>query len=1001
MTTRLVVVALLLLGAVAIAQTLEFDIPLPDSFAGVGRPAAAIYDPRQGLVYIAGDIGGVVVVDGASGQRVARIATPLYGTPVVCGGSNNHVYIGSQPVLVVDGATSAVLDTIALTAASSYSAYNPVSNKLYYVPGGSHLVVVDCSADSILRTINWSPGLRNIAVSTGSNKVYFALPNSWVVVMDGATDTLSRTIVVDAAGNMCYNPRMNRLYVCGTRHLSVIDCNTDSVIDSISLAHSFDMLWAARYNKLYCASGTNAVAVVDCSTNTITRNVSMPSAPYYFTYDTLRNEVYVTCQSPSRVAVIDGSTDSVVATVSGLDTAAHGPGCWDSRSGRMYIPSSLSYLTDVIDCATHGVAATLCTGINLGQAVYAGGEGKLYCQESDSGRLAVIDPATRRVLRHVTTSTSMRRLAYSRRWRRLYCSGTVGFAMVSTVNDSVICSHPEWRSSNVCEDPTGDRVYVASNSRIYGLKAATGDVLDSVSLYNAGQMSLDPLLKRLWCRSPSAMTVFDCSDRLRVVGSVTDVGDPTYDPWDGCTYGYTQDYIYVYDPISLTRRTRWPTPGATYPHPLRFNVAADRFYFYPNNGHDAQPVQSIDCRTGSIISSALVPYPVGVSFVAAGRRVWAASAEGFAPTVYDELLRTVTSCTAVGVFDGSPACDDVLGRTYVSDAYRSRIAALRANLPDSQDVACTFAASLATKPDTGDAVELRVVCVNCGGLEKTLPVRLHVFGQAGRDLQRSYDYWDSTMVTLDGCGYAVVMDTWRPTERGSYVVEFTSEWPGDVCPANDTARFTLVAGLLDVCPLHILAPRGSIDSGTVVVPRVSVLNAGCEAVDLTVRLTIGLSYADEQPMTVPVGDTQTVSFSPWTATEVGFQTARCSTMLAGDMSPGNDLLTQRFLVRSPEGIMAQDSVPDAFTVADWTPSPVRTNAGLRYGLPTVSEVNITIYSADGRCVVRLAGGVQAAGFHRVTWDARDDAGRLCRLGIYYCRVRAGTLLRTQKLTLVR
>src|SRR5512143_2130044 len=59
----------------ASAQWLETTIPLPDSLSGMTSPRQLIYGSASNTMYVIGAAGLVIAMDGASGQKIARIPT--------------------------------------------------------------------------------------------------------------------------------------------------------------------------------------------------------------------------------------------------------------------------------------------------------------------------------------------------------------------------------------------------------------------------------------------------------------------------------------------------------------------------------------------------------------------------------------------------------------------------------------------------------------------------------------------------------------------------------------------------------------------------------------------------------------------------------------------------------------------------------------------------------------------------------------------------------------
>jgi len=48
-----------------------------------------------------------------------------------------------------------------------------------------------------------------------------------------------------------------------------------------------------------------------------------------------------------------------------------------------------------------------------------------------------------------------------------------------------------------------------------------------------------------------------------------------------------------------------------------------------------------------------------------------------------------------------------------------------------------------------------------------------------------------------------------------------------------------------------------------------------------------------------------------------------------------------------------------------------------------------------------AGDAEAAGTHAVVWDGRDDGGRRCASGAYFCRLEAGSFTAAQRMMLAQ
>ncbi len=93
--------------------------------------------------------------------------------------------------------------------------------------------------------------------------------------------------------------------------------------------------------------------------------------------------------------------------------------------------------------------------------------------------------------------------------------------------------------------------------------------------------------------------------------------------------------------------------------------------------------------------------------------------------------------------------------------------------------------------------------------------------------------------------------------------------------------------------------------------------------------------------------------------------------------------------------------PRAVYLAAPSPNPARAGATLRFGLPRDAAVSLAIYDVNGRLVRELAAQVMTAGDHAVAWDVRDAAGDPVADGVYFARLGAGGVTRSQRFAVVR
>jgi hypothetical protein len=125
----------------------------------------------------------------------------------------------------------------------------------------------------------------------------------------------------------------------------------------------------------------------------------------------------------------------------------------------------------------------------------------------------------------------------------------------------------------------------------------------------------------------------------------------------------------------------------------------------------------------------------------------------------------------------------------------------------------------------------------------------------------------------------------------------------------------------DVGVKRIIVPSGALDSGATVTPACSVFNAGTNTETYPVRIRIGDEYDTVAMVTDHLPNTtRYVTLPDWTAQGRGLEAITCTTELAGDGIPSNNVMTSTVTVLvydlSVTQILAPgDSVDSATVVA--------------------------------------------------------------------------------------
>jgi len=206
--------------------------------------------------------------------------------------------------------------------------------------------------------------------------------------------------------------------------------------------------------------------------------------------------------------------------------------------------------------------------------------------------------------------------------------------------------------------------------------------------------------------------------------------------------------------------------------------------------------------------------------------------------------------------------------------------------------------------DSGTVITPQARVKNYGTGAATFPVTFRI----------GASYTDTKNVTGLAAGESTLVSftNWAAMPRGLLATRCSTNLTGDQYRANDTLAGSVTVRVTNVGVTAIVAPSGTIDSGSVITPRARVRNYGTAAATFPVTFRIGSFYADTKTVTgLAPDDSAQVSFADWTAIERGTHATRCTTALTGDQVHGNDALSGSVTVRVIDaGVTAIVAPPD-------------------------------------------------------------------------------------------
>jgi predicted outer membrane repeat protein len=88
--------------------------------------------------------------------------------------------------------------------------------------------------------------------------------------------------------------------------------------------------------------------------------------------------------------------------------------------------------------------------------------------------------------------------------------------------------------------------------------------------------------------------------------------------------------------------------------------------------------------------------------------------------------------------------------------------------------------------------------------------------------------------------------------------------------------------------------------------------------------------------------------------------------------------------------------PPSYVLEQNYPNPFNPTTTILYGLPTRSQVTLTVFNTIGQQVAQFQNGEQEAGYHEVRFEANGLSS-----GVYFYRIQAGDFVETRRLILLQ
>ena len=96
-----------------------------------------------------------------------------------------------------------------------------------------------------------------------------------------------------------------------------------------------------------------------------------------------------------------------------------------------------------------------------------------------------------------------------------------------------------------------------------------------------------------------------------------------------------------------------------------------------------------------------------------------------------------------------------------------------------------------------------------------------------------------------------------------------------------------------------------------------------------------------------------------------------------------------------------EGVPNEFALHENYPNPFNPTTQIRFDLPEMSNVTLTIYNMIGQKIKSFTMQSAPAGYHSLTWNATNDLGAPVAAGVYLYQLQTEGFIKTKKMVLLK
>ncbi|MGC1580602.1 MAG: YncE family protein, partial [Candidatus Acidiferrales bacterium] len=387
-----------------------------------GGPQVIVYNPKNGELYVRGDLGSAIsILDGSTDRVVTTLGVPYsqnaysLAPNIAVDTSTGVVYamnFNEGNVTVIDGETNRVTGSIATGGSPASAVFDPSNGDLYVANwGGNNVTVLSCATNSTVANIPVGTHPASILYDTASQRVFVAnygsgnvsvidaSTNAWVAnLRTGTTSSYPEDLALDTADN--YVDAISEL----NTNVTIFNAATLAVVGSPHVGSiPEELAYSPIGDAVYVTNGASGnVTVIGQVNSEPLANITTGTDPFGVVYDAVDEEVYVLNSEGQNVTVLDVFTHKATANIdsnAGLDYGV----TVDSATGDVFALNEGTYTgsvrgveanVTVVQDATNLPIASIPLNVFSTGLTYDPGNGKLLVSDVAGEDLYALDPST-------------------------------------------------------------------------------------------------------------------------------------------------------------------------------------------------------------------------------------------------------------------------------------------------------------------------------------------------------------------------------------------------------------------------------------------------------------------------------------------------------------------------------------------------------------------------------------------------------------------------------